>query len=261
MKVHHLNCGTMRPPYGMMVDHVLLIETENGLVLVDTGFGLLDIADPAARVGPQRRVSRPALDPAETAVHQIRALGLDPGDVRHVIATHLDSDHMGGLADFPHATLHLTADEAQGAMHAPTRRERSRFRPVQWAHDPKIVEYRPEGERWRGFVAQELTDISPGIVLIPTPGHTRGHTAVAVDAGHRWVLHCGDAFLHPGRVDGKSQVPRVQALVENVLAHDRDLMRDNHARLAHLYQSSGPDLLIVCAHDPGMFEHAVATAG
>ncbi|WP_040815545.1 MBL fold metallo-hydrolase [Nocardia concava] len=258
MKVHHLNCGTMRMPSITLCCHVLLIENGDGLVLVDTGFGLLDIADPR-RVGPQRRVNRPTLDPAQTAVRQIRELGLNPGDVRHVITTHLDSDHVGGLADFPDATLHLTAAEAQGAMHSPSWRERLRYRPELWSHDPKIVEYAPEGESWRGLTAQELTDIGPGIVLVPMPGHTRGHTAVAVDAGHRWVLHCGDAFLHPGRIDGRG-IPVRHALLENMLAFDRDRVHDNHARVAELYRAGDPDLLIVCAHDQGMFEQAVATA-
>ncbi|MEC3916211.1 MBL fold metallo-hydrolase [Nocardia sp. CDC160] len=260
MKVHHLNCGTLRLPFATLVCHVLLVETAKDLVLVDAGFGLLDIADPATRLGVPRYVNRPTLDPAQTAVNQIRALGLDPRDVRHVIATHLDSDHIGGLADFPDATLHLTAAEALGAMHAPTRAERYRYNPLLWAHAAKIVEHQAEGESWRGFTAQELTDIGPGIVLVPMPGHTRGHTAVAVDAGERWVLHAGDAFMHPGRVDGRTPVPVLHSLMENMLAHDRALVRDNHARLAHLYQSSGPDLLIVCGHDRGMFEHAVATA-
>ncbi|MGW4350494.1 MBL fold metallo-hydrolase [Nocardia sp. NPDC004582] len=259
MKVHHLNCGTMRLPFGTFVCHVLLIETAAGLVLVDSGFGLADIADPAGRLGFSRKVNRPVLDPAETAVRQIEGLGFAPTDVRHIIATHLDADHAGGLADFPHATLHVTALEAMAAMHAPSRRERVRFSPAQWAHGPKVVEYAAEGESWRGFTAQELTDISPGIVLIPVPGHTRGHTAVAVDAGHRWVMHCGDAFLHPARVDG-SRVPVAVSVAESLLAHDRGLVRANQARLAQLYRSSGPDLLMVCAHDPGMFEHAVATA-
>ena len=50
MKVHHLNCGTMDPPAtAQMVCHVLLIETDNGLALVDTGFGSHDCAYPARR--------------------------------------------------------------------------------------------------------------------------------------------------------------------------------------------------------------------
>ena len=38
MKVHHLNCGTMHNlRVTRCVCHVLLVETDNGLVLVDTG--------------------------------------------------------------------------------------------------------------------------------------------------------------------------------------------------------------------------------
>ena len=45
MKAHHLSCGTMRmPTVPTLVSHVLLLETDAGLVLVDTGFGLEDIA-------------------------------------------------------------------------------------------------------------------------------------------------------------------------------------------------------------------------
>jgi hypothetical protein len=50
MRIHHVSCGTMCPVGGRLVDgfsrgltaklvcHCLLVETEQGLVLVDTGF-------------------------------------------------------------------------------------------------------------------------------------------------------------------------------------------------------------------------------
>jgi len=101
MKVHHLNCGTMREPTAPIVSHVLLIETSNGLILVDSGYGLDDIADPARRLGPLRHLLRPALNPAETAARQVERLGFRRDDVRHIILTHLDLDHAGGLSDFP----------------------------------------------------------------------------------------------------------------------------------------------------------------
>ncbi|MGW0950342.1 MBL fold metallo-hydrolase, partial [Streptomyces sp. NPDC002623] len=75
MKVRHLNCGTMHPPGARLVCHVLLIETANGLVLVDSGYGLDDIADPKRRVGPARRFIRPVFDPEETAARQVEKLG------------------------------------------------------------------------------------------------------------------------------------------------------------------------------------------
>ena len=65
MRIHHLNTGTMCPigrrlvngtgsifQRARMVCHCLLVETDDGLALVDTGIGLDDIADPP-RLGPQ----------------------------------------------------------------------------------------------------------------------------------------------------------------------------------------------------------------
>ncbi|MEV5900616.1 MBL fold metallo-hydrolase [Streptomyces sp. NPDC052127] len=261
MKVHHLNCGTMRPPGGRLVCHVLLVETANGLVLVDSGYGLGDIADPKRRVGPPRHLVRPLFDPAETAVRQVEGLGFRRADVRHVVVTHCDVDHIGGLSDFPDAQVHLTADEARGAVHAPSRRERIRFQRSQWAHGPNLVEHHPDGDVWRGFAAaRELDMIAPGIVLIALPGHTRGHAAVAVDAGTRWLLHAGDAFYHHGTLDGRSPIPASLRRMEAFIAYDGKKVRDNHARLAELYRRGAPDLTIVNAHDPVLYEKARAGA-
>ena len=253
----------MRMPGAALVCHVLLVETDNGLVLVDSGFGSHDCHDPSGRIGPFRHVIRPLLHHCETAAHQITALGFNTADVRHVVLTHLDLDHIGGLADFPDAHVHLTAAEARGAIHAPSWRERIRYRPAQWAHTPNLIEHTPEGEAWRGFTAAKpLTVIDDGIVLVPMPGHTRGHTAVAVDAGNRWVLHAGDAFYHPGTLDRDhhTRVPFVLRAQETLICHDRNALRDNQSRLVELYYRRDPDLLIICSHDPGLYQRARDTA-
>jgi glyoxylase-like metal-dependent hydrolase (beta-lactamase superfamily II) len=184
----------MHPPgCGTMVCHVLLVETDNGLVLIDTGFGSKDCGDPARRLGPSRRLIRPVLNRAEAAVNQVEQLGFRRDDMRQIVVTHFDPDHIGGISDFPEAQIHVAAAEELGAMRAPSRGERFRFRPALWAHGPKIIDHTPDGEKWRGFAAaKELGEVSTGIALISLPGHTRGHACVAVDAGHRWVLHCGD---------------------------------------------------------------------
>jgi glyoxylase-like metal-dependent hydrolase (beta-lactamase superfamily II) len=257
VKVHHLNCGTMLPPATpRLVCHVLLVETEaGGLVLVDSGFGLGDIAAPGSRLGPARHLIRPVLAAEETAVRQVERLGFRRDDVRHIVLTHFDSDHIGGLSDFPDAQVHVTATEALGAVHAPSRRERQRYRPRQWAHGPELVEHGPGGEQWRGFAAAtELDAIAPGIVLLPLPGHTRGHAAVAVDAGDRWILHAGDAFFHRGILDGRTPVPRTLRALETLLAYDPEQVRDNHARLAELHRRADPDLVLVNAHDPELYD-------
>src|SRR5215468_5572810 len=221
MKVHHLNCGTMRVPTFPVVAHVLLIETGNGLDLVDSGYGLEDIADPARRIGP----------------------------VRHLVI-----DHTGGLSDFPQAEVHVTTAEVTGAIRSPSLREKMRYRPAQWAHHPKIIEHTPAGDKWRGFAAAEqLDNIAPGIVLISLPGHTRGHAAVAVDTGDRWLLHAGDAFYHHGTL-AHSRVPAALRVGETLVAYDLRKVRDNHARLAELHQRGDPVLAIICSHDPALYE-------
>ncbi|MGV0593735.1 MBL fold metallo-hydrolase [Mycolicibacterium porcinum] len=261
MKVHHLNCGTMRPPAtpGGLVCHVLLIETPRGLALVDSGFGLHDIAAPGPRFGAARFLVRPVYDPAEAAINQIRELGHDPRDVRDVVLTHFDADHAGGLADFPWARVHLTATESFAAVHPATFVEKQRYRRAQRSHGPILVEHHPAaGEAWRGFPgARELTEISPGIVLIPLPGHTRGHAAVAVDTGPRWILHAGDAFYHHGQVDGSHSAPRTLTAPERAVAFDRKQVRANHRRLGELWATGEPDLLLVNAHSRHLLNSAI----
>src|SRR5271165_578172 len=143
MRIHHLNCGSMCPRGGRffggsggpwaiapMCCHCLLVEGEDGLILVDTGLGVEDVADPRRLGRIFTALVRPRLDVAETALRQVADLGFRIDDVRHIVPTHLDLDHAGGLVDFPSATVHVHARELSAAS-APTWRERERYRPAQ----------------------------------------------------------------------------------------------------------------------------------
>jgi glyoxylase-like metal-dependent hydrolase (beta-lactamase superfamily II) len=57
-------------------------------------------------------------------------LGYQPQDVRHIVLTHLDLDHVGGLRDFPHAEVHVYAEELDNATAQATTMDRGRFRPA-----------------------------------------------------------------------------------------------------------------------------------
>jgi len=252
----------MRFPTTPLVCHVLLLETTGGLVLVDSGFGLGDIADPAGRIGWFRRVIRPAFDPAETAVRQIEGLGFRAADVRHILLSHFDYDHIGGVSDFPGASIHVTSAEAFGAFQRPTFLERRRYANAQWIQESTLVEHAPGGDTWHGFGGvRHLHDIAPGVLLVPLPGHSRGHTAYAIDIGEHWILHAGDAFYHHSTLDGSGRTPLLLRLQESIITFDRRVMRNNQQRLLDLQQLPGSNLEIVNAHSPVLYQRSLRRVG
>lgn len=277
MTIHHLDCATMCPfggrvllgsggaLVGRLTAHCLLVEGAQGLTLVDTGFGAGDIADPRRLGRAFLTAVRPRLDAASTAVHRIRALGHDPRDVRHIMLTHLDPDHAGGIGDFPHARVHVLADELRAARTPTTRAERDRYRAAQWAHGPRWVEHRPETatESWYGFRAiPVLPGDAPEFLLVPLPGHTRGHCGVAVRESDRWLLHCGDAYFSHTDVDPASpRRPPALTAFQRMMAADNRARLDNLERLRELRRAHHDEVRLICAHDPADLDPPGATTG
>ncbi len=260
MKVHHLNCATMHPACPRLshdpgdprrfVCHVLLIETEQGLVLVDSGLGTADVAEKAKRLGKVFVTAvSPDFNPEETALAQVKARGFDPKDVTNIVLTHLDLDHAGGLPDFPHAAVHLLADEHAAAMN-PSRREKDRYIQAHWAHGPNWVLHRePDGEDWFGFdCVRQLKGLPPELLLVPVRGHTRGHTAVAVQEPEGWLLHCGDAYFHHDEMGEDPRCPPGVRLFQRVVQVDGRRLR-NQARLRELAHAKPDDVRLFSAHD------------
>lgn len=276
MRVHHLNCATMCPacerfyqgrvdgaPGGLaawtrparFVAHCLLVESNDGLVLVDTGLGTHDLADPRRLGGVFNVALRPRLAPEETAIARVRALGFSPADVRHIVVTHLDLDHAGGLADFPHAQVHVFHREHDAAM-APLLRERMRYLAAQWAHGPRWVRHEVDGGRWHGFErARPVPGLGDELLMIPLHGHTRGHCAIAVKAEGGWLLHAGDAYFFHGEMETVRRCPPGLRLFQTLVEMQRGARLANQQRLREL--AHAPDrpegLRVFCAHDPAEF--------
>ncbi len=247
-----------------LVCHCLLVEAPDGLVLVDTGIGLLDIARPAARLGRQflRRV-RPVLDPDETALRQVIGLGYAPYDVRHIVLTHLDRDHVGGLADFPTAQVHVYGPALQAARHPATRRDRDRHRGEQWSHGPRWHPHEyAGGERWLGFEAvRALPGLPEDVLLVPLAGHSTGHVGVAVLAGdgaaERWLLHAGDAYFFHGETEpDHPYCPAGLRLFQRKAQACAGPRLDSQAQLRDLRgvtQVAQPQVTVFSAHDAAEF--------
>lgn len=264
MRVHHLNCATFEPPLvGEIVCHVLLCETPDGLVLIDTGLGLRDYAEPKRRMGPARRLLRVASDASSTAIRQIEALGHSAGDVSHIVLTHLDFDHAGGLSDFPAATVHSTAHEHAAAITSPDFLDRRRYRSAQWAHGPLWRLHDGPGDLWaHGLTGHEVL---PGITIVPMPGHSRGHAAVAVGAGGgRLLVHAGDAAFDASSYADRSPAGLPLGKVAMLRVFERIVGRDSAAIVRNhqsLRQIDGVDgVTVLPAHDKRIFDDLVAAS-
>ncbi|HXM87777.1 MAG TPA: MBL fold metallo-hydrolase [Solirubrobacteraceae bacterium] len=271
--VHHLGCGTMCPHGERLINgegsllgparlicHCLLVERADGLVLIDTGFGLDDMRNTRQLGRIFDTLFRPQAREAETAIEQVRALGFQPQDVREIVATHLDVDHAGGLPDFPDANVHVLSRELHAALH-PSLRERERYVSVHWAHGPKWVEHDAGGDDWFGFQSVRILPGSdPEIALVPLFGHTRGHTGVAVKDGDRWLLHCGDAFFHRGELETPPRCPPALKAFQNLNSVENGARRSNSERLRELAQRSAGEVELLCSHDPVMLERLQAAS-
>lgn len=267
MRVHHLNCGSMRkiePTYDgpapmAAVNHCLLVETGTaGLVLIETGLGLDDVRTPGSTLDAEWvGFVKPALDEDETAIRQVTRLGYTPSDVRHVIVTHLDVDHCGGLPDFPDARVHVLAAELEAAeREAPSRR----YRPAHWSHGPNWVTYPSTPDsRWFGFGAIQPKGLPPEIQLIPLGGHTVGHTGIAVHDGDRWLLHCGDAYYYHRELHPTPEPHPLMDIVQTDAEVDHDSRLDTQSRLRALVRTHGDEVTTYSAHDPWEFSTATAT--
>lgn len=259
VRIHHLNCASLAPRLAPpVVCHVLLVERDEGLLLVDSGFGTGDHADPRRLGRAFVALMRPSFDPGETALAQVTALGFAADDVTDIALTHLDLDHAGGIGDFPAARVHLHRPEHEAAMH-PRLSEKSRYVAAQWAHGPSWVLHDEPGEEWFGFPS--VTALSDDVVLIPLLGHTRGHAGVAVrrDDGH-WLLHAGDAFFDGRQVQDPPGCNRSLAMFQRLVAADNARRLDNTERLRELVAASPDDVTVFCAHDKRQYD-ALATRG
>ena len=259
--IHHLNCATLRPAAasipGLMpselVAHCLVVEGSAGLTLVDTGFGTDDVHEQGRRLGrPFVLMVGAKFDAAQPAVVQLRSLGYQPTDVRDIVLTHLDLDHAGGLADFPHARVHVHTRELEAALH-PSLRERQRYIAAQWAHGPEWVEHEPDGDEWFGF--ESVKAVGDDVVMVPLHGHTQGHCGVAVRRpSGGWLLHAGDAYFYAGDKASPRTCPPGLRLFQGAMAADGEARRANLARLQDLHAHHRDEVTVFSAHDRSEFE-------
>ena len=145
-----------------------LLDTEAGWMLLDAGL------NPDNGRNPQRmqekfwrhRMTAPVIRDDHLMEHQLSAIGIGWGDIRHVVLSHLHYDHCGELRQLTHARISVQRREYEHA-----------FGP-----DPGMAYFRDEYDdpRLQWDLREGDWEALPGLHLLDTRGHTQGHQSAVV---------------------------------------------------------------------------------
>ena len=171
-----------------------LVRGDGATTLIDAGYG-----------PPARTMGIPG---GGELLERLAEAGVRPDEVDRVLITHLHADHCGWLTGedgisltFPRA--HVLVARAELAFWlgnasdelGMTAQVRPRVQPVQAA---QLVDTF-EGEH----------AVSPAITMVPTPGHTPGHSSVLLASQGEHLLITGDAAHHPVHLEHHDWIPGV----------------------------------------------------
>jgi len=171
----------------MFVENTKGVQTAVNAYLVNTGDHLILVDTGAAK----------CFGPTLGAIgDNIRAAGYDTSQVDAVLLTHLHGDHACGLvaadgnAAFPNATVYVAKEEAgfwlsKDVMAMVPQDTQAFFKMAQDSVEPY-----ERAEKLKQFSGGAT--IVPGVVAVPTPGHTPGHAGYLFSSAGQQLLVWGD---------------------------------------------------------------------
>lgn len=228
--------------------HCLLLQDKSVLALVDAGIGVADVLHPVERIGNELiKMSGFQFNMENTAVKQIENLALSVKNVKHVIISHLDPDHIGGLADFPDVKVHVGQEEYESFSDG-----NFRHRPILLGHNPLITTYGKTDTEWFGLEARKVAiDFESKIYLIPLFGHTSGHCGIAVQQKDKWLLYVGDAYYLRDELFVPNHPVETVAAAN---AMNNSLRLASLEKLRQLHKEHHDEIEMFGYHDPAEFK-------
>jgi len=204
----------------------LLVEHDDGLVLIDTGIGNKESGKFIDIYGVENagQNGRTKLEDA------LRELGHGPEDIRWVINTHLHFDHAGGDLSreglsFPRARYVVQRKELDFARHTNERTAGS-YLPHNFEGVPfQLI----DGE----------TEILPGIRGLPTPGHVPYHQSILLESGGEKACFVADL------VPTSAHLP-----LPWIMGYDLEPLVTLETRRRLYQRAEAEEWLLVFEHDP-----------
>lgn len=224
---HILNEYQKAAPYVQTAVNAFLISDGKGLTLIDSGSS--DCFGPTMG----------------RMVDNIRAAGFNPGDVNNVLLTHMHPDHACGVTlpdgkpAFPNATVWAARRDAEFWLNEKMETrlpvdQRPFFQMARKAVEPYI-----NAGKFKTF--DDGGAVVPGIEVVPSNGHTPGHTSYLLNAGSEKLLIWGD-IVHVHSV--QLQNPEVTISV------DVDPKAAKASRIRLLAEAAKERWLVAAAHLP-----------
>jgi glyoxylase-like metal-dependent hydrolase (beta-lactamase superfamily II) len=173
----------------------------------------------------------------------LKRLGMEPGDVTHVLLSHLHFDHCGGIvrrqntgslsAAFPNARIILQKGEFEVAQNSTNEWLRGAYR-----HVAECLE--PVADRLE--LIENDIDLMPGVTAVVTGGHTECHQVVLVHSLAEFFIHLADIVPTRSHMRG----PWNQA-------YDLDALRTMERKAYYLERAVAERWWISFAHDPSVY--------
>jgi glyoxylase-like metal-dependent hydrolase (beta-lactamase superfamily II) len=210
----------------------LLVEVGGRRILVETGNG--------DKFAPKLKDIY-GIEHDRSIGDALRETGLEPESIDTVVMTHLHFDHSGGT----------TRRTASGRLEPVFKRARHVVQRLEWEdathpHERNRASYLgenigPLGEAGLLQIVEGEVEIAPGVRVVPTPGHTRGHQSVLIGAdepGAGKALFLGDV------------VPTaVHTRLPWVMAYDLDPARTLETKRALFRRAVEENWLLLWGHD------------
>lgn len=208
-----------------------LVETRNGLTLIDTGLASLNLKDEKLRQHyfGNSEYPAPVVQPHHELLTQLADIGVTPAEIPQVVISHLHADHAGNLRHFSHARISVQRAEYEHAFGPDA--GKAYFRSD---YDLPDLDWHLVDGDWQ---------VAPGLRALLTRGHTPGHQSFIVDLLNtgRLVLtaDAGDLLenfeqeiLPGGSVDDAAALASLQRLNREaesgrlVLGHDPVMIQE-----------------------------------